>query len=126
MLGIGWSELLILAIIGLIFVGPKQLPELLRGVAKLMATLSKAKDEWTSAIREDKSLQDIQRSMNEVRDSVYRSGLNVKKTVDQDWNRFQDEVSKLDPSESDKVPEHEDPHDEATETYHPGEEPHKK
>lgn len=73
MLGLGWTEILIIGLVGLLIIGPQQLPEVLRGFAKFVRQLKDMREEWTKAVREDKSLQEIQRSVNEVKDSVSRS-----------------------------------------------------
>ncbi|MBX9766403.1 MAG: Sec-independent protein translocase protein TatB [Bdellovibrionales bacterium] len=47
MFNIGFSEMLIIAVIALIFIGPKQLPELARTLGRLIGEFRKATDELT-------------------------------------------------------------------------------
>src|SRR4051812_39851574 len=50
MFNIGFSELLILGVIGLIVLGPEQLPEVAKKLAKLLNDLKRAKDEIMSPV----------------------------------------------------------------------------
>jgi TatA/E family protein of Tat protein translocase len=45
MFGIGASELLIIAVFALLFIGPKKLPELAKGLGKGIREFQKAKDD---------------------------------------------------------------------------------
>lgn len=47
MFNIGFSEMMIIAVIALIFIGPKQLPELARTLGRLIGEFRKATDELT-------------------------------------------------------------------------------
>lgn len=132
MLGIGWTELLVLGIIALIFVGPKQLPELMKNFAKFASYIGKAKEEWNKAIREDKSLQDIHRSMNEVKDSFQKAGSGLKSSVDRDFKNIDETAKKLGEeidrmaSDQEETASLNETLNETTELYNVGEEPNKK
>ena len=54
MFGLGGGELLLLAFIALIFIGPKKLPELAKGLGKGIREFQKAKDDIVSEVVEDK------------------------------------------------------------------------
>jgi len=55
MFGLGGGELLLVAFIALIFIGPKKLPELAKGLGKGIREFQKAKDDIVSEVVEDKS-----------------------------------------------------------------------
>jgi sec-independent protein translocase protein TatB len=55
MFNIGFSELVILAVIGLIVIGPEQLPDLARKLAKILNDLKRARDEIMSPVTEFKN-----------------------------------------------------------------------
>jgi len=57
MLGIGMNEMIIILIIALIVIGPKQLPEIARMLGKGMAVLRKARDELDHELRESIDLE---------------------------------------------------------------------
>jgi sec-independent protein translocase protein TatB len=49
---IGWTKLLIVAVVALIAIGPKELPGVLRNVGRWIATLQRMKAELQNQIRE--------------------------------------------------------------------------
>jgi len=55
MFNIGFSELLIIAALALIFIGPKQLPEVARAVGKFLNELKRASDEALQVFKETQS-----------------------------------------------------------------------
>ena len=54
MFGLGGGELLLLAFIALIFIGPKKLPELAKGLGKGIREFQKAKDDIVQEVVEDR------------------------------------------------------------------------
>ncbi|AEA33578.1 Sec-independent protein translocase subunit TatA/TatB [Hippea maritima] len=70
---IGTPELIVIAVIALFIVGPKRLPEILRGMAYLYKNITKAMDELKKELEED--LEEI----NEV---------NPKKQIEKKWEEF--------------------------------------
>ena len=70
MLDIGWSEFLIVAVLALIVVGPKDLPKALRAVTKVMRKARGLAREFQSGVDEmvrEAELDDIKKEMNAVR-----------------------------------------------------------
>lgn len=57
MLGIGWSEILIILVIALVVLGPEKLPELARLVAKLMRDLREVTEDVR--IQLDQATRDV-------------------------------------------------------------------
>lgn len=70
MFGLGFTELLVLAVIGLIVIGPKQLPDLMKTLARFVRELSQAREEWMNTVRQDDQIRDIHESVNEVKQSL--------------------------------------------------------
>ncbi len=52
MFNIGFSELVVIGVIALIFIGPKQLPEIARTVGRFINELKRASDEAMGTFRE--------------------------------------------------------------------------
>ncbi|MGE3973061.1 MAG: Sec-independent protein translocase protein TatB [Bdellovibrionales bacterium] len=52
MFNIGFSELVVIGVIALIFIGPKQLPELARTMGRFLNELKRASDEALGSFRE--------------------------------------------------------------------------
>ncbi|NJL25926.1 MAG: twin-arginine translocase subunit TatB [Calothrix sp. SM1_5_4] len=67
----GFSELLIIGAIALIFIGPKQLPEVARAIGRMLNELKRATSDFhtsfTSEIKED-----LQSRWNETREQITR------------------------------------------------------
>ncbi len=67
MLSIGSSELIVIIIVALMIVGPKRLPEILKGAAKIYKSFMDAVNEAKKEIEED--IDDV----------------NIKKDIEQKW-----------------------------------------
>lgn len=83
MLDIGWQELFLVAIITLIVVGPKDLPTVLRTVARGVARMRQLSAEFQSGLSQivrDAELDDLKRKAETIARSDV-AGV-VKKTVD--------------------------------------------
>lgn len=81
MFGIGMHEMIVILIIALIVIGPKQLPEVARMLGKGMAVLRKARDELTEELRESVDLErhvsrlrwDLEKYIEEEKQSMNQS-----------------------------------------------------
>ena len=49
MFGLGFAEILLIAVLALIFIGPKQLPEVARVIARLLNEWKRATSDFTSS-----------------------------------------------------------------------------
>lgn len=76
MFNLGFSELVLLAIIALIFIGPKQLPEVARTVARLINEFRRATGDIVGTVREvgDKATREVRRTEDAVRARMNRPG----------------------------------------------------
>ncbi len=63
MFGLGAGEILIILAFALIFIGPKKLPELARGLGKSIREFQKAKDELMASVHEE--ADEIKKGINE-------------------------------------------------------------
>jgi sec-independent protein translocase protein TatB len=52
MFGLGFAEILIIAVLALIFIGPKQLPDVARVIARLLNEWKRATSDFTSQFHE--------------------------------------------------------------------------
>jgi len=75
MLDIGWMELLVIGVVALLVVGPKELPALLRTIGRFIAMAKRQADEFRAqfddAIRETE-FEDIRREMNDIRHGRFK------------------------------------------------------
>src|ERR1700722_13800463 len=85
MFDIAWSELLLIAVIALIFIGPKELPHVLHGLGKAVAKLRRSADDFRRQFEDSmreagyedlhKNIQDF-RSLNpasQLKESIDRA-----------------------------------------------------
>jgi sec-independent protein translocase protein TatB len=76
MFDIGWSELVVIAVVALIAIGPKELPGVLRMVGQWMGKARKMASEFQGQFQEamrEAEMADLKKSFDEVRDAA--SGL---------------------------------------------------
>ena len=91
MFDIGWTEMMVVAIVAILFVGPKELPGMLRmagrTVKKIRGMASDVQRQFDDALREAE-LDDVKASINEVRD------LNPTKALKNKLNPLKDDLDK--------------------------------
>lgn len=71
MLDIGWSEMLLIAVIMIVVVGPKDLPHVLRAIGKVMRKVRGMADEFRRGVDDfmrEAELKDLQDGVNQVKD----------------------------------------------------------
>ena len=79
MFDIGWSEFVLIAVVALIAIGPKELPGVLRTVGQWMGKARKMAAEFQSQFQEamkEAEMADLKKSFDEVREAAsgFRSG----------------------------------------------------
>lgn len=86
MLEVGWSEMLVIAVIMIVVVGPKDLPGMLRSIgrttAKLRAMAGDFQKQFNDALQEAE-LGDLKKSVDDIR------GLNPKEQIRKHLNPFE-------------------------------------
>lgn len=70
MFGIGMPELILIALIALIVVGPKRLPDLAKSLGKGFHEFRRAADEVTDTLRDTLKTDDIKRDLHDFKDSL--------------------------------------------------------
>ena len=86
MFEIGWSELLILAIVTLIFVGPKELPVFLRTLGRYAGSIKRQAAEFRSqfdAARREAELDTMRKEMEALQASVNAEVMGAKAAVNE-------------------------------------------
>ena len=96
MLDIGWWELLVVGMVALVVVGPKELPSLLRTIGRYVGMAKRQADEFRSqfddAMRESE-FNDLRNEMNEIKSDVTSSldgaqqSINQELGDDYDWDK---------------------------------------
>ena len=70
MFGIGMPELLVIAVIALLVVGPKKLPDIAKALGKGLSEFRKVTEEATDTIKETLKTDEIKKDMNDFKDSL--------------------------------------------------------
>lgn len=112
MFDIGWSELLIIAIVMIVVVGPKDLPKMLRAfgkaTARMRATANEFKQQFDEALKEAE-LEDVKNIIDETRKLDPRSKLTQVfdpiRSAGEDLRAGLQSTSSMSPATPDKVAE---------------------
>lgn len=74
MFGLGFTEILVLAVLGLILLGPDQLPEVARTLGRFFSDLKRSTDELTDEFK--KNSFDSQNLIEDIRNDFNKAGEN--------------------------------------------------
>ncbi len=78
MFGIGFSEILVILIIGIIFLGPDKLPEAMIKIAKIFKALKKVVNEAKETIDQELKIQDLKAEALEYKKKLEETTQNVR------------------------------------------------
>ena len=93
MFDIAWSELLLLAVVALIFIGPKELPQVLNSLGRAAAKLRRSADEFRRHFEEsmrESGYEDLHKNIQDFR--ALNPSSQIRDTIDRAINRFPDLV----------------------------------
>lgn len=85
MLDLAWSEIALIAVVALVVIGPKDLPEAVRGVARGIQKLRRMAGEFRSQADElvrEANLDELRQQIHDIRNFNVRD--EFEKTVDKD------------------------------------------
>ncbi|MFV0409946.1 MAG: Sec-independent protein translocase protein TatB [Paracoccus sp. (in: a-proteobacteria)] len=91
MLDIGWSELLVIGVVALIVIGPRDLPHMFHALGRITAKARAMAREFSSAMEDaarDSGLDEVSKSVNEIRDVTSKRSLGVD-ALDRAAGRFE-------------------------------------
>ena len=95
MLDIGWSELLLIAVVAIVVVGPKDLPPMLRALGRTVSKMRKMAGEFQGQFNEalkEAELDDVKKSFDELR------GLNPLNDIKSSLSSLPGAIAKPSPS----------------------------
>lgn len=72
MFGIGMPELLVIAVIALLVVGPKKLPEIAKALGKGLSEFRKVTESATDTLKETLKTEELKKDMDGFKDSLLR------------------------------------------------------
>ena len=67
MFNLGMSELILIAILALIFIGPKQLPEMAKALGRMMSEFKKASNDLTESFTKSALVDDLKKDLNPLK-----------------------------------------------------------
>ncbi len=79
MFNIGFMEFLVIGVVALVFIGPKQLPEVARVVGRLLSELRKATQDLSGGLLE--VTKDVRSTIEETRQDIINEGHKVMESV---------------------------------------------
>jgi len=85
MFDLAWSEIALIGVVALVVIGPKDLPEAIRGVARGIAKLRKMAGEFQGQADElvrEANLEEVRNTISDIRNFNIRS--EIEKAVDKD------------------------------------------
>jgi sec-independent protein translocase protein TatB len=85
MLGLDWTELALIAVVAVVVIGPKDLPDAVRGIAKGIQKLRRMAGEFQTQLDEvvrEAKLEDVRNQINEIRNFDFRS--TIEQEIDKD------------------------------------------
>lgn len=106
MFNMGFTELIVLAIIALIVIGPKQLPEVARVVGRLLNEFKRATGDLTSSIAHVKSQAKdyVTSTEQQVKKTLNVDELKIsKKSIQEDFEKYTSKI--LDTSDGHEAPQ---------------------
>tara|TARA_Y100000591_G_scaffold73419_1_gene61046 strand:- start:367 stop:699 length:333 start_codon:yes stop_codon:yes gene_type:complete len=93
MLSFGWSEIALVAIIVVIVVGPKELPNLIKNLGNFSKSLKKASRQFKRSLNElseEGDLKDIKKSISEFKD--IKNNLDPTKNIKEELSTIKETV----------------------------------
>jgi len=94
MLSFGWSEIALVAVIIIIVVGPKEIPNLLKQLGSFSKSLKKVSREFKKSLNdlaEETDLKDVTKSLSDIKD--LKGNLDIKKELAEEITTIKDTVS---------------------------------
>lgn len=82
MFGLGAGELLLIFVIAVLFLGPKKLPELAKGLGQAMREFQKARDDMMNEINKPHATEETKKADIEIKKEAIASTSDVKSAVE--------------------------------------------
>ena len=96
MFSFGWGEILLILVVVIIVVGPKDIPKFLRQIGNLSKSIKKISREFKSSLNqivEETELKDVKNSITDVTD--IKKDLDIKSNLKNEINTIKETVSSV-------------------------------
>ena len=91
MLSFGWTEILLVFIVVIVFIGPKELPNLIKQLTTFTKSIKKISREFKSSLNEiadQEEFKEINKSIMEVKD--LKEDFDIKKNLENEINSIKE------------------------------------
>jgi sec-independent protein translocase protein TatB len=102
MLGLGWSEMLVIAVVLLIVVGPKDLPMMLRNIGRAMGSVRRMSNEFRREIDKAIAADEVKEITRSISDPIKQTTTDINREFNAIRNGKIEPTGKLKPSEPGK------------------------
>lgn len=102
MLGLGWSEMLVIGIVVLIVVGPKDLPVMMRNLGRMMGTVRRMSNEFRREIDKAIAADEIREARKAISDPLKQTSDDISREFNAIRDGKVEPSGKLAPSEPGK------------------------
>jgi sec-independent protein translocase protein TatB len=99
MFDLGWSKLLIIAILAIVVVGPKELPGLMRTIGKFLGHIKRQADEFRGQLRDamkDTEFEQIGKDVADIRRTAEESVRDIGKTLEETTRPLEETAAEID------------------------------
>jgi sec-independent protein translocase protein TatB len=113
MFGMGFTEILLIAVVAVLFLGPEKLPDAMVGIAKFMKGVKKAVSDAKSSLEEEMKIADLKeealgykKQLDEATNELHgfkNIGINPMDDINDVINSTTDTLSSIDSDSSGKV-----------------------
>lgn len=79
MLGLGWTEMLVIGVVALIFIGPKDLPIVMGRIGKVMGQIKRMGNEFQREINRSTGLDEVRNLRNSITEPLKKSADEIRR-----------------------------------------------
>src|SRR5690606_26741316 len=99
MLGLGWSEILVIAVVALIFVGPKDLSVMLRNVGRAFGTMRRMSNEFTRELNRIAAVDEVKDISRSITSPITQTRAEIAREFNQIRNGKVEPTGKIKPKD---------------------------
>lgn len=99
MFDLGWSKLLIIAVLAIVVVGPKELPGLMRTIGKFLGHIKRQADEFRGQLRDamkDTEFEQIGKDVADIRRTAEESVRDIGKSFEATTRPLEETAAEID------------------------------
>src|SRR4051794_27383896 len=79
MLGLGWTEMLVIGVVALIVIGPKDLPVVMNRIGKIMGQIKRMGNDFQREINKTTGLDEVRNLRNSITDPLKKTTADIRR-----------------------------------------------